>query len=178
MNWLHILSVLVLLWAIWWVVAYSNNHYDWFIPPAFIGGMIMIFSVIPLSILADHRVYKESQVQFSGELVSLENSQSVSGSISGGGGFLAHSIMGSIEGVTKCSFVVQQGDRIIIIDSNVRDIIFHPTDGEVFKVEKRVSVYYEPYSLGEKNKVYWENDYFNWHITIPKSSINKYIRFN
>jgi len=189
MNWLNILLTVVgfyslLVFLVWFNKDNETEYFgcigNFFGPPLGIIGLLLFFlSFIFFPILPTYPKYGGYSTYCSGELISLENSKSLSGEFSGGGSFLASNYSGKMGGATFCSFVINwNNNNMAIITEDAKNISFHVAEGENYTAQKECREFWYPYRLkGEKNKYWALNDYV-WHIWIPKDSIQKYVKFN
>jgi hypothetical protein len=177
MNWLQI-DLLILTVIIGYIILDRIICRKWLyncgvMAVIFIGGFLIMFLSLVLPTIKESN---PNEIRYTYELISLQNSNGIDGSISGGGSFLAHSFSGSIQNTTSCSFVGRyKNGNIKIITDNCDNIIFR--EGTEYKAEQSVGVFHYKFALN-KSQQYWDNYNYVWYITIPKESINSYIKFN
>jgi len=181
MNWLQIFGCICAFIGLFWVFSYFIKHDDeWYLIPSMVTFLVGIISIPVTGCFYDYTRYKDAQIQYSGELISLENNRGNESNLSGGGSFLGWSVSGRSESATSCSFVTKwTNNNITITTDNTSRIIFHEVEGSQCKVEKHTQVFYYPYKIGGESKnSFWANDRYERHIWVPKDQIKSYIKFN
>ncbi len=179
MNWLQILLI-HLATIVFIVLIYARWPQDWMDDLlAFIVLGSLIFGGPIYALINGQQINHGQKVYSTGQIISLENSPGVSGSVSGGGSFLASSFSGNIQGATNCVFAVKfSNDEIKIITENANHVIFHESADDNSFAQCHVRQVEYPYRIGGKGRYFYNYDYVTWHVWIPSKSMNRYIRFN
>lgn len=177
LNWLEIYCYIVLpitISLIWFSVyrfkerGCSDNIG---ITSTYIGifGAFIMFMVCSISIVEQDSYWGGEWSHEESKLISMENSNGVSGNFTRG--------TGTISGNTTCSFALEWPDGIMTIDSADTDnVIFHPNDDGIAKVLVWHSIKYMPRAT---TKDFKSREYkHTYHIWIPRDKINRYVKFN
>jgi hypothetical protein len=178
MNWLQILLIHLLLAAlsIYFLSRQKGELEDWrinLIMPIIIGTICFLPGY---GALHDIETNHGKEVFYQSEVISLENSSGVAGSVSGGG-FLINSFSGQLNGATNCAFIVKSEGNIEIITQNANKIIFHESADDESFAQLHYKVVSYPYRIKGKER-FWDKTDYVWHIWIPANEMKRYIKFN
>lgn len=182
MNWTHMtlipIGIIILIWTLRFT-RYKKDHYFGGIA-AFWTAIIGVVGFITIAAISQYQTHLGWKTMETGELVSLENSHSRSANLNGSFFLLGGSINGSYSEFKKCSFVLLRSNgEMSFIEEKAQNITFLTHDGPSGgKVEIQRDVYYHPFSRQGNSVLYWYPSEVLYRISIPKNSINSYIRFN
>lgn len=178
LNWLtYSIGVILFFGIISWFFNYLSEKdwekYSWGDPVSGFSFLIGFVFLLGGNIhMANHKLTVDYQVTRNANLISLENSVGVTGSIQGS----ALEFSGNIRSLSTCNFIVEEEDGIRMVSVDASDVVFHEAQGDKYVAQKLNGIYMHPFHI--KKTLSISNNDFTWHIWIPKNSINRYVKFN